>query len=81
MAERPGPNDLQPHGSREARLRHLAHGELPCEACRERCGYRLAGWGDRHGLHQCVEPDGHPGDVPHLCTCGATREVGDGGWD
>lgn len=35
MAERPGPNDLQPHGTREARQRHLAHGQLPCEACRE----------------------------------------------
>jgi len=35
VVERPGPNDLQPHGTEAARVRHLAHGEQLCEACRE----------------------------------------------
>jgi hypothetical protein len=35
VAERPGPNDLLPHGTREARINHLAHSEELCEACRE----------------------------------------------
>jgi hypothetical protein len=35
VAERPGPNDLQPCGTPAARQRHFAHGELLCEACQE----------------------------------------------
>lgn len=35
MAERPGPNDPQPHGSPAARQRHLAHGEELCWECRQ----------------------------------------------
>jgi hypothetical protein len=26
---------LLPHGTREARINHLAHGELLCQVCRE----------------------------------------------
>lgn len=42
MKTRPGPNDLLPHGTEAARVRHLAHGEQLCEACQvldEALGY------------------------------------------